>query len=223
MIAETIARSDARHVYNRLGERLEQSRRFEELAKTQALEWLAVEPGQRVLQVGVGTGIEHAALAAVAGDGPVVGVDLARTMLELTYRRTASPLCEADAIALPLASGTFDRIYSAYMLDLLPADDLLPVLAEFRRVLHPQGRMVLVSLTEGVDPASHLFIAAWKLGFRLDPRRLGGCRPLNLQRLLGIAGFASERRVIVQRGFPSEVLLAWKDETADIDTAALAV
>jgi hypothetical protein len=67
---------------------------------------------------------------------------------------------------------------------------------------------VLVSLTEGADRPSRLFVAGWKLAYRLDPRRLGGCRPLQLAGLLEAGGFAVERHIVVQRGFPSEVLVA---------------
>jgi hypothetical protein len=93
------------------------------------------------------------------------------------------------------------------MLDLLPLAEIPLVLSEFRRVLRPGGRLVLVSLTEGADLPSRLFVAGWKLVYRLDPRRLGGCRPLQLAGLLRGAGFAVERRVVVQRGFPSELLV----------------
>lgn len=77
-------------------------------------------------------------------------------------------------------------------------------------MLRPGGRLVLVSLTEGVDLPSQLFVAGWKLAYRLDPRRLGGCRPLQLAGMLGAAGFAVERRMVVQGGFPSEVLVGTK-------------
>jgi demethylmenaquinone methyltransferase/2-methoxy-6-polyprenyl-1,4-benzoquinol methylase len=158
--------------------------------------------------VGVGAGVEQAALREAVGPaGLVVGCDLSRGMLELTRRRAETPLCEGDAARLPLRAASFDRLFSAYLLDLIPLSELPQVLAEFRRVLRPGGRLALVSLTEGVDPRSRLFVAGWKLLFRLDPQRLGGCRPLQLAELLGRAGFTVERHVVVQRGFPSEVLV----------------
>lgn len=208
MIAETIARGEARRIYDRLGAGLDRAARFEGRAKALALDLLAVEPGQRVLHVGVGTGGEHAALQRAAGPrGLVVGCDLSRGMLELTRRRADGPLCEGDAARLPLASGQFDRLFSAYTLDLIPLTEIPLVLSELRRVLRPGGRLVLVSLTEGVDLPSRLFVAGWTLTYRLSPRRLGGCRPLQLADLLVRAGFAAERHVVVQRGFPSEVLV----------------
>lgn len=208
MFQETISREDARQLYNRLGSGLERSHRFEERAKALALELLAVEEGQRVLHVGVGTGMEHAVLQRAAGPrGLVVGHDLARGMLELTRRRADTPLCEGDVVQLPCRTGMFDRIFSAYLLDLIPLVAIPAVLRECRRALRPGGRLVLVSLTEGVNLPSRLFVAGWTLVYRLNPRWLGGCRPLQLAPLLEAAGFAVERRVVVQRGFPSEVLV----------------
>jgi len=208
MIEPTISRSEARQIYNTIGAGLDRATRFEEQAKQLGLTLLAATPGQRLLHVGVGTGAEHAALHALIGpSGLLVGYDLARGMLELTRSHADTPLCEGDAARLPFATASFDRLFSAYMLDLIPGAELPAVLAEFRRVLRPSGRLVLVSLTEGVDLRSRLFVARWKLGYRLDPQRFGGCRPLQLHALLGQAGFTVERHVVVQRGFPSEVLV----------------
>lgn len=211
MQEQTVSRAAARRIYNTIGPSLDRAARFEARAKALGLAHLALGPGQRALQVGVGTGAEQAAIQAAVGPGGVVaGVDLSRRMLELTRGRAGGPLYEGDAARLPFAAASFDRIFSAYMLDLLPAADLPVVLAEFRRVLRPGGRMVLVSLTEGVDLPSRLFVAWWRAGFQLSPERFGGCRPLRLQPLLAAAGWAVERDVVVQRGFPSEVLAAWR-------------
>jgi ubiquinone/menaquinone biosynthesis C-methylase UbiE len=207
MITTTITRSDARRIYDSLGVGLDRAQRFERRAKQLGLGLLAVGPGLHVLHVGVGTGAEHAVLHAAAPGGLVVGYDLSRGMLRLTAQRADGPLCEGDAARLPFRDQSFDRLFSAYMLDLLPHDDLPGVLAEFRRVLRPGGRLALVSLTEGIDVASRLFVGGWKLAFRLDPQRMGGCRPLLLHALVTQAGFSVERHVVVQRGFPSEVLV----------------
>ena len=209
MIAQTISRDEARRIYNRLGHNLDRATRFERRAKQVGLRLLESAPGQRIVQIGVGTGVEQAALVNAVGRSElVVGCDLSRGMLQLTRQRANTPLCEGDAAHLPFATGSVDRLFSAYTLDLIPATDLPVVLAEFRRILRPGGRLVLVSLTEGVDMWSRLFVAGWKLIYRLDPQRLGGCRPLKLSTLLDQAGFVSKRHVVVQRGFPSEVLIA---------------
>ena len=110
---------------------------------------------------------------------------------------------------MPLPTASFDRVYSSYLLDLIPAADLPVLLGEVRRLLRPGGRAVFVSLTEGVDPLSRTVIGAWKLAYRIDPMLCGGCRPLELATIVADAGFAvREREVVVQAGLPSEVLAA---------------
>ncbi len=203
----TISRGDARAFYTTAGVILDRAERTEGRAKAAALTALAAAPGETILHVGVGTGLEHAAiLRTVTPGGTLIGFDLTRRMLELTRLRADTPLCEGDATRLPFAGARFDGIFSAYTLDLIPGDEIPLVLAEFRRALRPGGRLVLTSLTAGVDLPSRLFIAWWKLVYRIDPRRLGGCRPLRLSDALHLAGFSVERQVIVQGGFPSEVL-----------------
>jgi demethylmenaquinone methyltransferase/2-methoxy-6-polyprenyl-1,4-benzoquinol methylase len=207
MRANTISRGEARRIYDRLGAGLDRTARFEGRAKALALDLLAVTPGHHVLHVGVGAGAEHVALQRATGaQGLLVGYDMSRGMLAITRRRADTPLCQGDAARLSLRSHQFDRIFSAYMLDLFPLAEIPLVLSEFRRVLRPGGRLVLVSLTEGVNLPSRLFVATWKLVHRMNPCLLGGCRPLQLAGMLGAAGFAVERHVVVQRGFPSEVL-----------------
>lgn len=103
MIERTISVDAARRIYNRLGMRLEAAERYEAHAKAQALHLLAARPSQRILHVGLGTGKEHQQLQRmIATDGVVVGMDLARTMLELTRSRMDTPLCEGNAMYLPL-------------------------------------------------------------------------------------------------------------------------
>lgn len=210
MIPNTISTDVAQHFYDRLGRRHDWSESYESHAKARALELLALAPGQRVLNVGVGTGREHTHLAAAVGpSGVAIGLDLSPVMLRLTRRCTGSPLCKADARAIPFASASFDRLLSTYVLDLLPADDLPTLLADFRRVLKPGGRLALVALTEGVDRPSRLLISLWKAVYGVRPLTLGGCRPLQLAGMVCRAGFCQvTREVVVQLGIPSEVVVA---------------
>ena len=95
------------------------------------------------------------------------------------------------------------------MLDLLPAPDLPDLLHDFRHVLVPGGRLVLVTLTEGVDRPSRALMALWKRIYAISPEGCGGCRPLQLAGLVEQAGLRLARReVVVQWGVPSEIIVA---------------
>lgn len=210
MIAETISKEAARRFYDRLGSGHDWAERYEGRAKGRALALLDLRPGQRALNVGVGSGQDHARLQkALAPGGLAVGLDLSPVMLNLTRTRTGAPLCQADARSLPLLTASFDRLFSAYVLDLIPLRDFPGLLAEFRRVLKPGGRMALVSLTEGVTLPSRLLVAAWKMIYRVSPQACGGCRPVQLSGLVRAAGFSQvKREVVIQLGLPSEVITA---------------
>lgn len=200
----------ARRVYDRLGRRHDWGERYEGRAKARALQLLDLHPGQRALNVGVGTGLDHRRLqAAVLPGGIAVGLDLSPVMAALTRARTGAPVCLADARRLPLRAGSVDRLLCTYVLDLLPAGDLPVVLGEFWRVLVPGGRVALVTLTEGVSVASRAVMAGWKALYAVSPIATFGCRPLQVAGLVAAAGFVGQRgEVVVQLGVPSQVIVA---------------
>ena len=210
MIEETISPEAAQRYYNRLGQGHDWAERYEGRAKKLALTKLELSPGQQVLNIGVGTG--HAQIQierAISPGGAAFGLDLSPVMLHLTQQRTNTPLCEGDACRLPFANARFDRLFAAYVLDLIGADNLPGLLAECRRVLRSGGRLVLVSLTEGVNLPSRLLVGLWKAAYAVSPVACGGCRPVQLTGFVQTAGFSRvDREVVVQLGVPSEVIVA---------------
>jgi ubiquinone/menaquinone biosynthesis C-methylase UbiE len=216
MIEETLSEAEAQRFYDRYGKRLEWSDWFEGRAKGVAHGWASPEPGQRVLELGIGTGrFQELARQQLGSTGQALAVELSPTMLRLTGERlqraglSPAGLLRGSVIALPLASESFDWVFSSYTFDLLPLRSLRVALEEARRVLRPEGRLVVCSLTEGQTWLERLFMGSWKRIHALSPARVGGCRPLVLGPLLEEAGFAIERRQHVgQLGTPSEVLLA---------------
>ena len=82
------------------------------------------------------------------------------------------------------------------------------ILAELKRTLRPDGFMVLLSLTEGVDTLSRSLVAGWKALYRIAPIACGGCRPLQLGPLAQSAGLEIVSVEIVQQwGVPSELAI----------------
>jgi ubiquinone/menaquinone biosynthesis C-methylase UbiE len=104
-------------------------------------------PGNRVLDVGCGTGIvARSAAPRVGASGRVVGIDLNEGMLRVA-RRTAADLVppvewrQGDAISLPFPDGSFDVVASQQMLQFVP--DPARAAREMRRVLATSGRLAL--------------------------------------------------------------------------------
>jgi demethylmenaquinone methyltransferase/2-methoxy-6-polyprenyl-1,4-benzoquinol methylase len=183
---------------------------YEARSKQLALERLDLAQAQSILNVGLGTGKYYVEAQTLLGDqGLMAGVDLSFSMLKVAQSRKIIALVQADGAGLPFTAASFDRLLCTYVLDLVALADLPRWLREFRRVLKPGGRMVLVSLTEGVSLPSKGFVAVWKLAYRLSPIACGGCRPLQLSALVRQAGFEwLERQVVLQLGVPSELLVA---------------
>ena len=176
-----------------------------------ALELAAVRNGERILEIAVGPGMVFESLAKGNPDGMTVGVDLTPGMLERTRRRlqhaslTKPSLCRCDVRRLPFANESFDLVFSSYFLDLLSTADIETAVSEMRRVLRPSGRLVVTYLSHG----NRWFNRVWNALYFLAPVLLGGSRPIGLADYLPSAGFTiTERRRIVERGIPAEVILA---------------
>jgi SAM-dependent methyltransferase len=126
--------------FDRIADRYDDSRggtaRGERIAADVA-PWLA--PGA-VLEVGVGTGIVAAALRARGV--PVYGVDLSAAMLRYAVDRLGPVVVRADALALPIASGSADNVLFAAALHAI--GDVAGAVAEAVRVLRPSGRLIAV-------------------------------------------------------------------------------
>jgi ubiquinone/menaquinone biosynthesis C-methylase UbiE len=200
----------AQRFYDRIGHRYDWFEFYEAKAKERAHQALDLAQDQKVLSVGVGTGKGLSRIIRdISPEGIGFGLDISPVMVCLTKERTSAPVCLADARLLPYRSHSFDRIFAAYVLDLLPQIDLEDLLVGFQRVLKSSGIMVIITLTEGVDRSSRALVAAWKGLFALNPALCGGCRPLQLAEIVKRIGFEQvEREVIVQMAVPSEVVRA---------------
>jgi demethylmenaquinone methyltransferase/2-methoxy-6-polyprenyl-1,4-benzoquinol methylase len=112
-----------------------------------------IRPGGQALDVATGTGDLAFALARVVGPGGrVVGVDFSDPMLDVARDKVydaPSPLApefrRADALALPFDDGSFDAATIGF--GLRNVTDVPRALAEMRRVLRPDGRMVCLEVT----------------------------------------------------------------------------
>jgi SAM-dependent methyltransferase len=111
-------------------------------------ERLALQTGDRLLDVGCGLGEAAVALAPQVGpDGEVVGLDVSDTMLDVARGRAADlglPIRfrVGDALALDEPSASFDACRSERMLQWVP--DMRRAVAEMVRVLRPGGRLSLI-------------------------------------------------------------------------------
>jgi ubiquinone/menaquinone biosynthesis C-methylase UbiE len=147
---------------------------------------LALRPGERLLDVGCGTGTLLAAALRAAPGARVAGADLAPEMLAAARAKLGPevPLAAADATRLPFRTGSFDAVASSSSLHYW--SDAPAGVAECARVLRPGGRLVITDWCH-----DYLTCKALDLVLRArDPahRRTYGSRACAA--LLADAGFA---------------------------------
>ena len=182
---------------------------MESKARQRALEIAAIQDGEKILEVALGTGLNFIEILKRNPNGWVDGIDVSLKMVEKARKRISKTrqnnytlhLC--DCRHLPFEDETFDALMNQYLLDILPVEDFVPILLEFRRVLKDGGRMVLVNMTKGEKWLNQIYEGIYKL----KPPLLAGCRGVMAQPFLEEIGFKEfQREFVSQLGFPSEVL-----------------
>ena len=159
----------------------------------------ALRRGERFLEVGCGTG--NLTLAAAARTGFAVGVDPAPRMIEVARRKPVAghevSFLVGAAESLPLPDGAFD--VAASSISMHHWVDALAGLREMRRVLRPEGRLVVADIApHGLGWALAMPIGLAKRGHG------GGWEPEELGLLVRRAGFADVR--VRRRGRLSKVV-----------------
>lgn len=119
-------------------------------ARRVLVEQAALQPGDRILEVGCGTGSLLMQIARTRPSVDITGLDpdpkaLARAKRKADAASVAIRLDRGFADALPYADASFDRVFSCFMFHhLTDADEKVRALREIRRVLKPGGRLQLV-------------------------------------------------------------------------------
>jgi demethylmenaquinone methyltransferase/2-methoxy-6-polyprenyl-1,4-benzoquinol methylase len=198
--------------YDRLSRIYHWNARLGAAASRRAIELVHARRGERVVEIGVGTGRDLALLReAVGAAGRVVGVDLSMGMLRQARRRLRRngvhgvALERADARALPIADQWADLVFCSRVLDVVETSAIAAILSECRRLLRPGGRLAVVHMSKpGTDRNWFERLYGAGLGFG------GGLfvsRPVLAAPFLHALGFVEvERRYL--RGLPgSEIVI----------------
>ncbi len=136
----------------------------------QVIRSLDIEPGARVLEVGVGTGISFTAYPTHC---QVTGIDLAPEMLEQAQEKIDHngwrhlKVLEMDALNLKFADNTFDYVMAFHVVSVVP--DATRLMREVLRVSKPGAAVVIINHFRSTKP----LLAA--LDHLIEPitRRLG--------------------------------------------------
>jgi phosphatidylethanolamine/phosphatidyl-N-methylethanolamine N-methyltransferase len=118
------------------------------------LEALNLKPGDRVLEVGVGTGIS---LPLYPRNVRITGIDVSLEMLEKARARVEraklsnlEALLEMDAEAMAFPDASFDKVVAMYVVSVVPRPEKL--LEELHRVCRPDGDIFIVNHFQSENP-----------------------------------------------------------------------
>jgi demethylmenaquinone methyltransferase/2-methoxy-6-polyprenyl-1,4-benzoquinol methylase len=208
----------ARQSYNRL------SRWYDLIAgstekkyRDWGLQKLSAQPGEKILEIGFGTGHCLAALANWVGPtGRVIGLDISDGMLAIARARLQQAglndrvdLHLGDAARLDfLEPGSLDGVFMSFTLELFDNPEIPRVLQECHRVLKPGGRLAVVSMTKTNPPGLAVRLYEW---FHKHMPDYADCRPIFARQALEQSGFTiRDVSVSSMWGLPVEIVLGTK-------------
>lgn len=175
------------HIYDfAFGGLLDEGRR-------KAVAEMQLRPGQRVLEIGIGTGLTLPLYPPICR---IVGLDLSVPMLaqaqERLSQRTRGPrvsLLRGNAEQLPFAAGSFAVVYAPYVMSVV--SDPVNTAKELRRVCARNGRIILLNHFQSEHPAAAWIerlvepmtrYAGFNTGLALPPLlQEGGLRALSIE------------------------------------------
>jgi demethylmenaquinone methyltransferase/2-methoxy-6-polyprenyl-1,4-benzoquinol methylase len=193
----------------------------EHAARDLGLRALGVSSGERVLEIGCGTGHALVSLAGEVGPtGQVHGVDVSSGMMAVARRRIESAglrnvtLTIGDARVLCFRSSVFDAVFMSFTLELF--ERAMPdVLAEVRRVLCIGGRLGIVAMSDTGETNAMSELYAWL--HRRWPQFID-CRPINVARVLQAGHFhISTTRATAVWSLPVVAVVGIKTSTGSPD------
>ena len=120
--------------------------------RTLTVDHALLKPGEKVLDVGCGTGgVTIPAKLRVGKTGEAAGIDPAPEMIAVARRKASRARLEIDfrvgvIESLPYPDATFDAVTSSMMMHHLPEHLQAKGLAEIKRVLKPGGRLLIVDM-----------------------------------------------------------------------------
>jgi ubiquinone/menaquinone biosynthesis C-methylase UbiE len=222
----TLTHQESAGFYNALGAKQDWQAFFEVPAMRDLIAHANLRAAHAVVEFGCGTGafaeevLEH----LLPPSATYLALDSSLTMVRLAEARLARfgsrvTVRQSDgSFHMGDRSGSFDRVVSNYLFDLLSSADMGHLLAEADRLLVADGLMCLVSITQGSTLLPHLVTWLWTQFHALEPRLLGGCRLLELCDYMPTTRWQIDyTRVITRFGIPSEVLVASKKPSGNED------
>ena len=186
---------------------------FEKKYRNMALERLDIKRGETVLEIGFGTGHCLKQMAESVGDeGRVYGIEISSGMLEVSKRRLEEAgllgrvkLYYGDALKMPYEDNKFDAVFMSFTLELFDTPEIPKVLDKIERVLKPNGRLGVVSMSK--EDGGSILLRVYEWTHKKFPK-YADCRPIYIEQSIKNAGFEIEYKEKVKLfGLPVEIVI----------------
>ena len=211
--------TQAERFYDRFGKKLDSQTFYEAPALNELAAHLELGTCRSVTEFGCGTGrfAEELFETRLPSHAIYVGRDISTVMVRIARERMArygarAKVEKSDGVArMDCPDDAFDRFICTFVLDLLSDADARAVMREARRVLTAGGLAGLVSLTNGATPIPWMITHIWNGLRAVSPMLVGGCRPIEILRLVPAPDWKIEyRNVVTPFGIPCEIVVARK-------------
>jgi len=209
-----LSHADVETFYDAFGARQDGAGYYEDVTLAEFKRFAKFESATSIIEFGCGTG-RFAEEILSASAASYWGCDISATMIELSRKRLekygerVTLMKSTGETILPLQDESCDRFVSNYVLDILSAEEIESVLHEAKRILKPNGLLCLTGLTHGKGIFSKAWTAFWNLRFDLNPKWVGGCRPVAITKFLNDWELV-HHNVLTVRGISSEVVVGRK-------------
>lgn len=109
---------------------------------------------------------------------------------------------------MPYADDKFNAVFSSFALELFDSPEILQVLAEIRRILRPNGRVGILSMSKEGEASPILKLYEWL--HQVLPQYVD-CRPIYVEQSIKDAGFGIQyKRQISLMGLPGQIVIGTK-------------
>jgi demethylmenaquinone methyltransferase / 2-methoxy-6-polyprenyl-1,4-benzoquinol methylase len=131
--------------------------------RRQALLRAGLRPGMQVVDVGMGTGLVSQEILKITGEPQrLIGVDPSPGMMQQAHFAQPVECRIGRAEEIPVPSGSADFVVMGYALRHIA--DFAAAAAEFRRVLKPGGRLLVMEITRPEGRVANLLLKAYMRG-----------------------------------------------------------
>lgn len=209
------AQSITRKNYNKLSKWYDMLSFSERKFQHKGLKILDLKKGERVLEIGFGTGHAAKKMAGMVGmQGEVQGIDISEGMYQIAYERIQKSgysenvkLWLGNALNVDLPEQYFNAIFMSFTLELFDLDDIEILLGKCKKTLVRDGRIGIVFLTKKDRKNIVLRLYEWLHG---KIPQIIDCRPITAEKYLQESGFAIKQSETKSMwGLPVKILLAF--------------